>query len=348
MKDLQGLRVVVAGAGAIGSVIALALARRGADMVLADPGAQADNASAVAAGMLAPTCEALLDTASAGHHALLKAGRDAWPAFLEGLNAPALDRSGAMIMTDDAPALLRRAGTIGARLRLMPADEVRRLAPGLRAREPLLFAPDDWRLEPLPMLAALQDGLLALGGRVLAQAVLGIADGRVSFADSPALDADVLVLATGWTPGPLTPIKGQILRFAGFGPATGPVVRGEGVYAAPSPGGLIVGATMEEGRMDRAIDPGAVARLRAGAERLFPALAGAGMVAAAGVRAATADGLPVAGPGFEPGLFLAQGARRNGWLLAPLIAEVITDHLLGQAASPAAKAFDSGRFGQGL
>jgi glycine oxidase len=96
--------------------------------------------------------------------------------------------------------------------------------------------------------------------------------------------------------------------------------------------------------MDRSIDPEAVARLRAGAERLFPALAGAAMVAAAGVRAATADGLPLAGQGPQPGVFLAQGARRNGWLLAPLIAEVVCDRLAQRAPSVAARAFDPRRF----
>ena len=94
MSDLKGLRVVVAGAGAIGSVLALQLVRRGAQVVLADPARPGGNASGVAAGMLAPLMEALLDSASAGHYPLLLEARDAWPAVLEG--APvALDRSGA-------------------------------------------------------------------------------------------------------------------------------------------------------------------------------------------------------------------------------------------------------------
>jgi glycine oxidase len=50
------------------------------------------------------------------------------------------------------------------------------------------------------------------------------------------------------------------------------------------------------------------------------------------VRAATPDALPLVGPSSRPGLSLALGARRNGWLLAPLIAEIICAQLAGAPA----------------
>jgi glycine/D-amino acid oxidase-like deaminating enzyme len=43
-------------------------------------------------------------------------------------------------------------------------------------------------------------------------------------------------------------------------------------------------------------------------------------------------------------VLIARGARRNGWLLAPLIAEVLLDRLTGRPLSLAAQAFDAGRF----
>ena len=101
---------------------------------------------------------------------------------------------------------------------------------------------------------------------------------------------------------------------------------------------------MEEGRCDLAIDPQVVARLRAVATGLFPHLADAPVTASAGVRAATPDGVPLAGPSLQPGVLLARGARRNGWLLAPLVADVILDHLLERPAGAAARAFDPTRF----
>ncbi len=90
---------------------------------------------------------------------------------------------------------------------------------------------------------------------------------------------------------------------------------------------------METGRTDVAIDAAVVERLQLGAIGLFPHLAGAAFTARAGVRAATADGLPLVGASQRKGVHLAVGVRRNGWLLAPLIARVILDDLAG-CASP--------------
>jgi glycine oxidase len=337
MSELKGLRVVVAGAGAIGSVAALVLARRGAEVLLADPTALGDNASGVAAGMLAPACEALLDPEAAGHFALLKDARDAWDRVLPDL-ARAIDRSGAILQAHDPHAVLAMAHAAGMAVEALDEAEARRRVPGLGAAGPFLFTPEDWRLEPQAMLHALHAGLIEAGGR------LARADAR-----DLVQDADVVIQATGPGRGDLKPIKGQILRFPGAGPRHGPVVRGEGVYVAPSALGVVAGATMEEGRADRAIDPEAVARLAAGARRLFPALEAAEVEARAGVRAATPDGLPLVGLGEAEGtpvaqVLVARGARRNGWLLAPLIAEVLLDRLAGRPASAAAAAFDPGRF----
>ena len=64
MTRLTGARVLVAGAGAIGSVLSLILAQEGARVILADPAPVGDNASGVAAGMLAPAFEAVLASIS--------------------------------------------------------------------------------------------------------------------------------------------------------------------------------------------------------------------------------------------------------------------------------------------
>ena len=330
MSEVKGLSVVVAGAGAIGSVCALILARRGAKVTLADPAAIGDNASGVAAGMLSPLCEALLDPKAESHLPLLRAAQRSWDRLLPDLAAD-LDRSGAVIEAGDPEALLARARAMEGELKLIDAAELRRRCPGLAPTGPWLFTPEDWRLEPRPMLAALHRALREAGGTLV----------RADAADLSG--ADVILHATGPGTG-LIPIKGQILRFPGAGPRSGPAVRGEGIYLAPAPGGVVAGATMEEGRDDRTIDPEAVRTLRARAIRLFPALEQAEVQAQAGVRAATPDGLPLVGPMDAAGVLVARGARRNGWLMAPLIAEVVLERLTGPARSAAALAFDPARF----
>jgi glycine oxidase len=359
MNDLKGVRAVVAGAGAVGSTLALHLLRCGAQVRLADPGAPGANASGVAAGMLAPVFEALLDPLSEDHLACLRAGRDLWPDFAQSLGLGAdqgLDRSGAAYAgaPDELEALVGRARTLRVTLQPLSAAEARACFPLLGPDMAALFTPEDWRLEPRALLAALHEAFRREGGVWDACAVSGVQEGQARMADGRQIAADVVVLASGahplaWADVPvldrLVPVKGQILCFAGVGPARGPVLRARGVYLAPSTGGMLAGATMEPGLSDLRIDPQAVAGLRAAAARLYPVLGSAAASASAGVRAATPDGLPMVGPaGPDGAIMLAAGARRNGWLLAPLMARVLTARLLGQDAGAAGRAFDPARF----
>jgi glycine oxidase len=142
----------------------------------------------------------------------------------------------------------------------------------------------------------------------------------------------------------LSPIKGQLVRVQ-TPVSPGLVLRTEGAYAAATPGGLVLGATMEAGRDDRRVEPAALQPLLEVGRRLFPAIAKASFVGEAGVRAATPDGLPLAGRGRHPGVLLAVGARRNGWLLAPLIAAIITACVTEGEAGPYAARLDPMRFG---
>ncbi|HWA61869.1 MAG TPA: FAD-dependent oxidoreductase, partial [Caulobacteraceae bacterium] len=184
----------------------------------------------------------------------------------------------------------------------------------------------------------------------LGGAVVGLDGGQARLADGGRIACDALVVATGAAPalaGPvpelraLTPIKGQILRLPGI-VAEGPVLRLRKGYVCPDPAGAIVGASMEAGRSDRTIDPGVVAALLANAAQALPALAGAAHEAAVGVRAGAADGLPLAGASRTEGVWLAAGARRNGWLLAPVIAETLVAALAGRDG-PASAALDPAR-----
>ena len=357
MNDLQGQRIVVAGAGAVGSVTALTLLRCGADVLLADPAKRGDNASGVAAGMLAPAFEALLDPVAHDQFPLLAVARDFWPDLEASLGVGVIDRAGALYVPEDEDDLQSRARRLAV---LDPSSEVLSeaksavLCPGLACDGPVLFSALDWRLEPDAALAALQGAFAAEGGRMADVAVTGWSKGEARLSSGEIYPADVLVLATGSAAGPapaiaqlgqLTPIKGQILRFEAQSPLVGPSVRATGIYVAPSAHGAVVGATMQAGQTDLRIEPQAVSRLHAAAGRLFPALLGAKPTARAGVRAATADGLPLVGSSPEhDGVMLAVGARRNGWLLAPAMADVVAARLRGLDAGAFGAAFDPARF----
>ncbi|MCU1500105.1 MAG: D-amino-acid oxidase, partial [Acidimicrobiales bacterium] len=307
------------------SAIALALVRAGARVTLADPAADGTNASAIAAGMLAPAFEAALDPMSAGHFELYRDARDRWPGFIADLAGAKLWAGGARFLGDqaDCATLLAQLGGFGA---------------AAEADGGSVFTPEDWRLEPQAMLAAMQRRFVELGGI------------RLSAAVTAAPAGETLVLACGFASldlAPelawLSPIKGQLLRFDG-GPAGGPILRDAGGYLVPSEQGAVVGATMQPGVSNPGVDSHLNAGLLATAAGLSPELATTPYRARAGVRAATPDGLPLVGPSVRPGVWLAAGARRNGWLLAPLIAEIIVERLAGGSGGPAAALFDPARF----
>jgi glycine oxidase len=337
----SGGKVTVAGAGALGLSAALALADAGLSVTVCDPNDR-PRASYVAAGMLAPAFETALEPAGAAAFPLLMAARDAWPA-LEARAGAALDRSGALAVGREAWLGEVAAGL--ARLGVRPGELGRaaiealnpRLGPDIRRA---LLVPEDWRVDPPLALAALRRAAEAAGVVFRNERVHGRGD------------ADVLVAATGIDRGladaapelaHLSPIKGQILRFMDER-ARGPCIRGQGVYAAPGSDGLAVGATMEPGREDLRPDPGPLSAISAGAGRLFPSLAEATFGIGVGVRAATPDGLPMVGLSSEPGVVLATGARRNGWLLAPLVAGIVTACVTGRDPGPYAARLDPRRF----
>lgn len=330
MTVRSGARIAVAGAGALGSAAALRLARAGFSVTVFDPASPGDNASGVAAGMLAPVSEALFDPASRDHLALMRRARDLWPAFAEALGIE-LFRAGVRI---EGTGAWREQ--VGQRL----------LSLGLPDGE----IAEDWRIEARPALTALRRAAEAAGARFETAAVETFAPGVLRLSDGRMEAFDVLVLATG--PGArdgrqapetaaLTPIKGQILRLSAA--EDGAVVRGEGVYLAPGEA-LAVGATMEVGRDDLKPDATATQALRAAAWSLRPDLDLDRAQVEVGVRVTTPDGLPLVGWSRAPGVLLAVGARRNGWLLAPLVADLVAAYLTGDNPGPDAAAMHARRF----
>jgi glycine oxidase len=332
-------KVIVAGAGALGLSAALALADAGCVVTVCDPAAEAANASGVAAGMLAPAFETVLDAAAPDSLALLLAARDLWPA-LSARAGVELDRSGAVAVGAEAWLAevrtgLSRVGLHGTDLGRSALDAA---APGLsEAFQEGVMTREDWRLEPVAALAALRRAATEAGVTFRTESV------------SARGGADWLVAATGAATDlapelvRLNPIKGHILRVrqADVGRLS---VRGEGAYAVPATGGMAVGATMEPGVADPSVDPARAQPLLAAGAALFPALANADFTLAAGVRAATPDGLPMVGASAEPRVLAAAGARRNGWLLAPLVAQIITACVTGRDPGPYAARFDPQRF----
>jgi glycine oxidase len=314
--------VIVIGAGVLGLCTAAGLAARGHAVTVIDPGGP--NASSIAAGMIAPALESLLEDVTTERAALLKRARDLWPAFAEAHGLKLL-REGADWRGPDAEAAVLRLGALEFDARLTPDG---------------LTTPEDWRIEVATALKSLArtPGLTMVRGQVVR--LTGDARRwRVEAGDGRVWFSPTVVLATGvgepirGLPDPvaasvsaITPIRGQLTFVASS--ALPRVVRGPGVYAAPCEGGVVIGATMEPGRRDLDPDPAEAARQVTAGLALLDRTGESGPTRV-GIRGATGDGLPFAGPSGEPGLHLALAPRRNGWLMGPLVSRIVADGIEG-------------------
>jgi len=112
------------------------------------------------------------------------------------------------------------------------------------------------------------------------------------------------------------------------------VIRTPQVYLIPrSDGRLLVGATVEEAGFDKRTDPATIQRLHRAALKLVPQLADAKILEDwAGLRPGSPDALPMLGAASIPGYFVATGHFRDGILLAPITAQIMTDVI--QARDP--------------
>ncbi len=340
----------------IGLSCAWALAERGARVVVLDRDRPSAGATRVAAGMLAPVGELEF-----GERELLDLTLEAarlYPGFVSRLEVAGgvevgYSRDGALHVAldrDEAAELHRHHDlqrSLGLAAEWLGPRACRRLEPGLApSLNGGVSVPGEAAVDPRALSAALLAGLARLGVEIRSGAAVVeglITGGRlhgVRTEDGETFEAAHTVLATGcwgadWLPRGarphVRPVKGQILELSGPEPVCGRIVASERVYLVPREDGrLIVGATVEERGFDTTVTAGGVHELLREAYRLLPDVAELELVeAAAGLRPATPDNLPLIGPGELEGLVLATGHFRNGILLAPLTAERVAELIAG-------------------
>jgi glycine oxidase len=329
--------------------------------------------------MLAPVME--VEFGETGRRVLelgLRSG-ELWPAFAAELAQAAgveveLMSAGAMFIArdeDEARELERQIAfreSLGLRVQRLRASEARQLEPALAPTVRLaLAAPDDRSVDPRVVLAALRRACESAGVRVrehapVARVELDGAGQRatgVRLEDGERVAAGALVLATGPWSGelaglpdgarvPVRPVKGQILRLrdpAGPG-LVRRAVRFEGGYVLPrADGRYVLGGTVEERGFDLAPTAGAAYEMLRVARELLPGVSELEIEElSVGLRPGTPDNAPAIGPGALEGLTWATGHYRNGILLAPLTAELVTDSLENPATAQLPGVCDPLRF----
>jgi glycine oxidase len=346
--------VVVIGGGLIGTAIAWRLRQAGIDVAVVI-GERSAAASRVAAGMLAPVTEATFTEQPLLQLNLASLRR--YPDFVAEVEMASGLPTGLRQMPnlsvaydgDDAARLatfadfLARAGHHGERL---TSRECRHyeplLAPTVRSG---LLVEGDWSCDNRLLWQALIEAGRRIGVRDVAGFVHRVtsSNGRVTgvqLADGQSIGTSSVVVANGAWAGqiagvpnlPVRPVKGQILRLdPGRLPAPSLTIRaytrGSEIYLVPREGGreVVLGATVEELGFDHRVTAGAVYELLRDGRSVMPMTAEYVLAeTSVGWRPGTPDNAPILGRCDLEGLLLATGHYRNGVLLAPITADLIS------------------------
>src|SRR5690606_24962658 len=118
------------------------------------------------------------------------------------------------------------------------------------------------------------------------------------------------------------------------------------VYLVPREDGeVVLGATQEELGFDTRVTAGGLWELLRDARELLPGVTELEFAeVSAGLRPGSPDNAPVMGPSALPGLVIGTGHFRNGILLAPISADILSVMLRGGPVPDIAGPFTPDRF----
>ena len=326
--------VVVAGAGIIGLSVAIELKRAGASVTVLDRGEPGREASSAAAGMLVVSDP---DT-----HPKLKPlaalSASMYPAFVEELEA----HSGIKVDLDNRGTLYVAYTVDELPSPPLSIADLQSLEPGLADLPGVCFLAEqsvDPRLLVQAALATAKGMGVVVHHEALVEQVTisGRRDLDVRTTAGPHSTATFVNCAGAWAKQimgaavPSRPVKGQMFTVIPKVRELRHVIRSREVYLLPRKGRILIGATVEEAGFDKTVRPEAIQELHQAASNLVPWIGEAKMIEAwAGLRPGSPDGLPIMGAGSLPGTYVATGHFRNGILLAPITARLMSEVIQGR------------------
>jgi glycine oxidase len=368
-------RVAIIGAGVAGLGIGWRLAGAGCWVTVFERGEAGHGASWAAAGMLAAGLEA-----EPGEERLLALNLESqrlWPAFRDQLEAASGRAIGyraegtlAVALTRDDVERLRFSfefqRDLGIELAWLSRAQARglepHLSPGIAAA---VLSPHDHQVDNRRLTLALKTAFRKAGGELREHSEvsgLDVEAGRVRgvVVNGERHAADKVVLAAGaWsalleglpdaTRPPVRPVKGQMLalRMDPEHPVLGHVLWAPKGYLVPrGDGHLIVGGTVEERGFDQELTAGGVLALLEAAWRALPVVEDLPIAEFwVGFRPTSRDDAPILGPTSVEGLVFATGQHRNGILLTPVTALMVSEVVLTGRVPDRIREFTIGRFG---
>jgi glycine oxidase len=311
-----------------------------------------------------------------GEEAVVALNRDSaarYPSFIAELELDAGRSAGyrqtgtlhVAVDADEQTALDRQCRyrqELGLPVERLSSRQTRDLEPGLSPSvRGGMLVDTDHQVDPRALVPTLLQACNRLGVQIhRTKASLLIEAGQVAGLElegEPRLEATRVVLAAGCWSGlvagvpdedvpPVRPVKGQILRLRGTPDLISRTIRGGDVYILPrGDGRVVIGGTVEEQGFDTSVTAGAVYELLRDARALVPDVAELELVeASAGLRPGSPDNMPMVGDSMTPGLIVATGHYRNGYLLAPATADAVAGVLAGGGWPEATRPWSPARF----
>jgi glycine oxidase len=354
--------VIIVGAGIIGLSLAISLRKQGLRILLVERGQPGREASHAAAGMLAGSGTEIPPAL----RVLAEASARLYPEFVHEIE----DESGVRVdLRDQGTILISADGEFPECAERMSLERLLALEPALAVagrRRPALHDSSEETsaaylsersVDPRALMAAaikaahhrgvdISSGSKVKSLLVSANRVIGIQTEKTSYS------ARVVINCAGAWAGciapcrfPVRPVKGQMLAVVG-GPSLRHVVRAERVYLVPrSDGRLVIGSTLEEAGYNKQTEVNTIQQLFHAALEVVPALSESKVHEAwAGLRPGTPDDLPILGESSLKGYFLTTGHFRDGILLAPVTAKVMTELIMSKPTGHNLSSFSPARF----
>ena len=360
--------VLIIGGGIIGCSIAWRLAQAGLRVTVLDRGEPGAEASSAAAGMLAPVGEMVELPAFSE---LCVASRNLYPRYAREIeessgNGVGYRSDGTLLVAldeeqeEELREIHRTQTARGFKLHPLTTTEVLSRAEGLSPQiRSGLYVPDDHWVDNQRLMGALLVACQRAGVRLQAGCAVkgfhtkGNRIESVIAEDGTPFVAKTYVLAAGcwsgeavgWHHAPLIPCVGQMMELEDCHELPF-VVRAGMHYLVPRQGlRVLLGTTAEYRGFEKALTAKGLLSILQGAVRMAPQVGECRFVRAwAGLRPDTPDHLPILGYGEAENLVFATGHFRNGILLAPVTAEIITDLILKGSTSRPIEAYRPTRF----
>lgn len=361
--------VAIAGAGLIGSAIALEVARAGLSVTIFDAGEPGEEASWAGAGILSPAPE---NAATVAMVPLGKASLALYPDFVASVEEISEQRTGfrpngtieALFSRDAAcelSTLIALHHGLALRAEALSAEDARELEPALSEEiEAAVLRPDEASVDNRALTKAVLEAARRLGVEIVAGTpVLGVwREGqrcRGVLLEKEKVSAKWTVIAAGSFSAkiagaevyaPVRPAKGQMIAVRPGSLKIERVLWSDKIYLVPrNDGRVLAGATVEYVGFDKHVTAGAIQKLLSAAINLAPELKDAWIEETwAGLRPASPDYLPIIGPTDLQGLLVATGHFRGGILLAPITARLILEFVVEKTTSVECERFSPLRF----